>query len=39
MTLRLSNDTIIIRALPKKIPLWKIVIIIVIVLRGVWLYN
>jgi len=34
MTLRLSNDVIIFRVLPKKIPLWKIVIFVVIVLRG-----
>ena len=34
MTLRFSNDVITIRVLPKKIPLWKIVIFIVIVLRG-----
>ena len=34
MMLCLSNDIIIIRVLPKKIPLRKIVIFIVIVLRG-----
>jgi len=33
MTLHLSNDVIIIRVLPKKFP-WKIVIFIVIILRG-----
>jgi len=33
MTLRLSNGVIIIQVLPKKFP-WKIVIFIVIVLRG-----
>jgi len=34
MTLRFSNNVIIIRVLPKKFPCEKIVIFIVIVLRG-----